>query len=204
MVVRSAGSLEQHKQGGNYKTWDVYAPRKGGSFSISTFSVTTNRLLRCLRGGFPTIGMVSLGPVRRRLSVLALGGVFGPSPSEVLSIGSDSGLTTTMGGAGEALSGAEYPRCTPALPMDDDGFDRADDMDPFDPGKEWLLLLLARLLRLATAEPGCGSGLLEFGGGGGGAADDVADDLGSFVLEEDESDFALLSCEIVSERVPVY
>ena len=41
-------------------------------------------------------------------------------------------------------------------------------------------------------------------GGGGGAAADVADDLGSFVLEEDESDFALLSCEIVSERVPVY
>ena len=80
----------------------------GGSFSISTFSVITNRLLRCFRGGLPTIGMVSLGPVLSRLSVLALGGVLGPPSSEVRSMGSTdvSGLTTTIGGAGAALSGA--------------------------------------------------------------------------------------------------
>ena len=77
-----------------------------GSFSISTFSVMTNRLLRCFRGGFPTIGIVSFGPVLKRPSVLALGGVLGPSPKEVRSMGSEevSELTTTMGGAGAALS----------------------------------------------------------------------------------------------------
>ena len=40
---------------------------------MSTFSVTIKRLLRCLRGGLPTIGMVSLGPARRRFKVEVLG-----------------------------------------------------------------------------------------------------------------------------------
>lgn len=48
---------------------------KGGRRSMSTFSVTTKRLLRCLRGGLPTIGMVSLGPARRRFNVVARGGM---------------------------------------------------------------------------------------------------------------------------------
>lgn len=49
----------------------------GGRRSISTFSLTTNRLLRCLRGGLPTMVTVSLGPVRNRLSVLARAGIRG-------------------------------------------------------------------------------------------------------------------------------
>ena len=40
---------------------------------MSTFSVTIKRLLRCLRGGLPTIGIVSLGPARRRFKVEVLG-----------------------------------------------------------------------------------------------------------------------------------
>lgn len=128
--------------------------------------------------------------------MLDLGGVFGPSPSEVLSMGSCSGLTTTMGGAGDALSGGAYPRCAAALPIDEFEFGLPDDREPLDPGKEWLLLL-ARLLRLATAEPGCGSGLLAFGGGGGGAAAAAAaaDVFDSFVFEDEDSvDLVLLSC----------
>ena len=88
-------------------------PMKGGSFSISTFSVITKRLLLCFLGGFPTIGMVSFGPVRRRVSVFARGGVTDPSReclSMVAGSGAASGLTTTMGGAGAARSGAAYPR----------------------------------------------------------------------------------------------
>lgn len=58
--------------------------------------------------------MVSLGPVLKRLMALTLGGVTGPSmPKEVgLSCESleASGLTTTIGGAGDARSGAEYRR----------------------------------------------------------------------------------------------
>ena len=49
------------------------SPRNGGRRSMSTFSVTMKRLLRCLRGGLPTIGMVSFGPARRRLRVEVLG-----------------------------------------------------------------------------------------------------------------------------------
>lgn len=87
-------------------------PMKGGSFSISTFSVITKRLLRCLRGGFPTIGMVSFGPERSRLRAVFLGGVARPGARsgcrEVRSMGSEagSGLTTTIGGAAVDLSGA--------------------------------------------------------------------------------------------------
>lgn len=83
-----------------------HLPMKDGNFSISTFSVMTNRLLRCFRGGFPTIGMVSFGPVLKRPSVLDLGGVLGPSPRDVRSMGSEeaSELTTTIGGAGAARS----------------------------------------------------------------------------------------------------
>lgn len=92
-------------------------PRKGGRRSISTFSETTKRLLLCFLGGLPTIGMVSFGPERRRLRVPARGGVAEPSrpPRDVLSIpsyepertlgsGAESGLVTTMGGAGVVLS----------------------------------------------------------------------------------------------------
>ena len=90
------------------------APPKGGNLSISTFSLTTKRLLRCFRGGLPTIGMVSLGPVLKRLMVLTLGGVTGPSKLKEVALScwslDASGLTTTMGGAGDARSGAEYRR----------------------------------------------------------------------------------------------
>lgn len=85
----------------------------GGRRSISTFSVTTKRLLRCLRGGLPTMGIVSLGPARRRLMVEVRGAVplawsrpreslsWGMPEREVRWMGSwgASGLTTTMGGA---------------------------------------------------------------------------------------------------------
>jgi hypothetical protein len=42
---------------------------------MSTLSVTTNLLLLCLRGGFPTIGIVSFGPGRSRPSAGFLGTV---------------------------------------------------------------------------------------------------------------------------------
>lgn len=68
--------------------------------------------------------------------------------------------------------------------------------EPLVAGREWLLLLLARLLRLERAELGCGSGLAEFGGGGGGAAAADAVALDSFVFEEVESvDLLVRSCE---------
>ncbi len=122
-----------------------YAPRKGGSFSISTFSVTTNRLLLCLRGGLPTIGIVSFGPVRRRFKLFARGGVIGPSkPTECLSCCCSeeaSGLTTTIGGAGFARSGAEYLRSGWGM-EDEEAEVREEDMLPLVGG--WLLLLCAR------------------------------------------------------------
>lgn len=89
---------------------------------MSTFSVTTKRLLRCLRGGFPTIGIVSRGPERRRLSVFARGGVEVPSRPIVLRSGelygpergarSDDGseLTTTIGGMGDGFPVEGYLR----------------------------------------------------------------------------------------------
>ena len=75
-------------------------PIKGGNFSISTFSVITKRLLRCLRGGFT--GIVSLGPERSLLSVELRGGVGSPvnDVRSMVSGGEGSGLTTTIGGAG--------------------------------------------------------------------------------------------------------
>lgn len=89
------------------------SPMKGGRRSISTFSVTTKRLLRCFRGGLPTMGIVSLGPARRRFKVVALGGVaFTWSEVEGLSraplgwlarVDASEGvseLTTTIGGVG--------------------------------------------------------------------------------------------------------
>lgn len=74
-------------------------PIKGGNFSISTFSVITKRLLRCLRGGLT--GIVSLGPERSLLSVELRGGAGSPV-KDVRSMisGEGSGLTTTIGGAG--------------------------------------------------------------------------------------------------------
>lgn len=166
-----------------------YVPMNGGSFSISTFSVITNRLLRCFRGGLPTIGMVSFGPVLNLLSVLALGGVLGPSPRECLSMLSEavSGLTTTIGGAGAALSGALYARCGTPGPSEVEEAVRAEFTEPFVDDREWLLLLLARWLRLATADDGCGRGLAEFGGGGGGAAAAAAAAFASFVLDDEDS-----------------
>ena len=52
----------------------LYSPANGGNFSISTFSVTTNLLLRCFRGGLPTMGIVSFGP-RMRFKGVVRGGV---------------------------------------------------------------------------------------------------------------------------------
>lgn len=161
----------------------------GGSFSISTFSVITNLLLRCFLGGLPTIGMVSLGPVLNRLRVFARGGALGPSPREVLSIGSEdaSGLTTTMGGAGDALSCPLYARCGTPPPSEPEDVGRDGPNDPLVVGREWLLLLLAKWLRLTTADDGCGRGFAEFGGGGGGAAAATAAAFDSFVFEEVDS-----------------
>lgn len=62
---------------GEQKVADVmyfYLPANGGSFSISTFSVTTNLLLRCFRGGLPTMGIMSFGP-RMRFNGVVRGGV---------------------------------------------------------------------------------------------------------------------------------
>jgi hypothetical protein len=134
--------------------------------------------------------------------VLALGGVLGPSPSEVLSIGSVSGLTTTMGGAGEALSGGGNPRWGTEPPKDVEEFDLPEERDPFELGREWLLVLLARLLRLVTADTGVGRGLLAFRGGGGAAAAAAAADeaFESFAFEAEGSfDLVLLSCCVGSE-----
>ena len=56
-------------------------------------------------------------------------------------------------------------------------------------------MLLARWLRLATADEGWGSGFAELGGGGGGAAAAAAAALASFVFDEEDScDLDLLSC----------
>jgi hypothetical protein len=197
-----------------------HAPKNGGSRSMSTFSVTTNLLLRCLRGGFPTIGMVSLGPVLRRdVKEPARGGVAPPPrppprsiPRAVLSgeepkwpprDGSlfwESGLTTTMGGVGEALLilltillllllSPEYLRSR--VTAGEDG--EAVRLEEEEPPREWLLELLVEILaRLATEdEPGLGRGFwLLGGGGGGGIAEGVDDGFGSLFLDE----LFLLSC----------
>lgn len=128
--------------------------------------------------------------------MLALGGVTEPS-RECLSIGSEvSGLTTTMGGAG--ATGAEYCRWGTAPPSDEE-MDRPEPIEPLVDVREWLLVL-DRLLRLATAETGWGRGLFEFGGGGGGAAAAAAAAFASFDFEEEDScDLVLLSCRTVSE-----
>ena len=84
----------------------INAPAKAGSRSISTFSVTTKRLLLCFLGGLPTIGIVSLGPARSLFRVVLRGGVAAP-PGPAASLPpaakrcpspAASGLTTTMGG----------------------------------------------------------------------------------------------------------
>jgi hypothetical protein len=89
---------------------------------MSTFSVTTKRLLRCLRGGLPTIGIVSRGPERRRFRVLARGGVelaskpivlrsgelYGPERGARSDVGSE--LTTTIGGMGVGFPVEGYLR----------------------------------------------------------------------------------------------
>lgn len=97
-----------------------HLPEKLGNFSISAGSVTTIRLLRCFLGGLPTRGMVSLGvTVLKRLRVVFRGGAlsvgckFRSELREVFPDGTvspcGSGLTTTIGGAGEPLS-PEYRR----------------------------------------------------------------------------------------------
>lgn len=86
----------------------VHVPMKGGRRSMSTFSDTTKRLLRCLRGGLPTMGMVSLGPARSLLSAVLRGGLsvnwVGVKPGTLL-LGVDGALlsapTTTIDGAGD-------------------------------------------------------------------------------------------------------
>lgn len=90
-----------------------YVPLNAGSLSISTFSLTTKRLLRCLRGGLPEMGIVSLGAGRRPrfASAPTRGGVRGPaSPPSLSSFEGASGLTTTMGGAVPAALGLAYLR----------------------------------------------------------------------------------------------
>ena len=103
--------------GGGDNTWrDGSRPMNGARRSISTLSLTTKRLLRCFRGGFPTIGMVSFeGWFGRRPLVVRGGAVFvwWSSAAEwrfEAVCGSrfwseaGSGLTTTIGGAGGKLS----------------------------------------------------------------------------------------------------
>ena len=103
---------------------EMHAPLNGGSLSISTFSDGTKRLLLCFLGGFPIIGIVSFGVCRSLLSVPERGGFAGPEFTST-DRGADTGepypldgreegaservseLTTTMGGAGDALSGCE-------------------------------------------------------------------------------------------------
>lgn len=88
-----------------------------GSRSISTFSDGTKRLLRCLRGGLPIIGIVSLGVCwRRRLRGVCLGGspglrlirscppTYPPLACACVLPPCESGLTTTIGGAGDERS----------------------------------------------------------------------------------------------------
>ena len=165
----------------------------GGKRSIPTFSFTTNRLLRCLRGGLPTMVMASLGPVRSRLRVLARagirGGPAGPSrPSDERSgepkpdwrAGSASGCTTTSGGVEAGAGFAAYLLgCVPAAPV----AERLDEVDVWEEGSDWLLeLLLASPARPPLdAAAGCGSGFDVSGGG----VDEVG--LGSLVLDDVES-----------------
>lgn len=103
------------------------------------------------------MGIVSLGPVRRRLRGLR-GGVMGSKPREclsiILSLEEASGLTTTMGGAGDARSGAAYLRSAFRGAVEPDEPGREEGRVPLVPGTAWLLLLLARWLRLARAEEG--------------------------------------------------
>lgn len=153
---------------------------KGGRRSISTFSVTTKRLLRCFLGGLP-MGIVSLGPARRRLRVVARGGVAFPR-SECLSEaepgrGADSEAeseeTTTIGGAGisagDLRSGVD---CGDAGERD-----LADVAYAVEGGANW------------------GTGFDEFGGGGGGAAAAVY--LESFLLDAE-------SCELFRSYTASY
>jgi hypothetical protein len=106
---------------------------------MSTFSVTTKRLLRCLRGGFPTIGIVSRGPERRRLRVLARGGVELPSKPIVLRSGElygpergarsgvGSELTTTIGGMGVGFTVEGYLRSGGAGAIEVEETERAEE-----------------------------------------------------------------------------
>lgn len=158
---------------------------KGGRRSISTFSVTTKRLLRCFLGGLPTMGIVSLGPARRRLRVVARGGVAFPRsrPRECLSEaepgrGADSEAeseeTTTIGGAGESAGDLRS------------GVDCGGDAGERD------------LVDVAYAVEGgadWGTGFDEFGGGGGGA--DAAAYLESFLLDAE-------SCELFRSYTTSY
>ena len=98
-----------------------------------------------------------------------------------------------MGGAGDARSGAAYLRSGFRGAVDAEEVAREEGMEPLVAGREWLLLLLARWLRLARAEEGWGRGLLLLGGGGVGAAAADATALDSFVFEEAESDLLVRS-----------
>jgi hypothetical protein len=98
-LCRRCFCQEKSKSEHVFRQDTMYIRRNGGSFSISTCSFTTNRLLRCLRGGLPTMGIVSCGVVRSRLIGLVRGGDTRPPSSPPLDAGDDaSGLTTTMGG----------------------------------------------------------------------------------------------------------
>lgn len=168
------------------KPWIVrifYAPKNGGRRSISTFSVTTNRLLLCLRGGLPTIGMVSLGPVLRRLNVPTRGGV-APPPRPPWSMLLEtlsgepprwspwSGLTTTIGG----VPGTSLLYLRSGVPGPEEAGDEA---------------RLVKLLLATVDEPGCGRGFAVFGGGGGAIAAEAGAGFASLFFEDE---FPLLSC----------
>lgn len=147
------------------------------------------------------MGMVSRGPERRRLRVLARGGVVlepGESnPREVRSgepnwpdlragSGAGSELTTTIGGTGDdwfelyLRSGTDDWTAAGAGP-------RLYEACAWD-GREWLALLLTDATgRPWTAGTGWGRGLAVFGGGGGGADAAVGCDFTSFVFADVES-----------------
>lgn len=128
-----------------------------------------------MRGGLPTIGMVSLGPARRRFKVEVLGTepLEWSKPRESLSWDEvcrlvlltlswdESGLTTTIAGARLGISAVVF------LWSSWEGVDT--DLDKFEDdwgGGTWL----AELRWLADWDVG----FAEFGGGGGGVVDWVA------------------------------
>ena len=156
----------------------------GGRRSMSTFSVMTKRLLRCFRGGFPTMGMVSFALARRRdmLERFARGGPGRSRPLRDERSGvpgwfvrygaseAASGLTTTIGGGGVPLVSGTCLRSGVA--------------------GAWGWEELECALPLTA---GVGRGFCVLGGGGGGADDDDEFDLLSFFEELESWELFLLS-----------